>query len=91
MFKWYWLYKKECNKKKMLTKTYHSYILFISRNSSSKKINLLPFKFFLWQCPLENVIKPLVSHFQFIFPNSTDPEILATYQNMDILINGYFQ
>lgn len=91
MFKWYWLYKKERNQKKCWRKpVYLQLCSFISRNSPDKKMSLLPF-LFLRQCPLENVIKPLVSHFQFIFPNSTDPENLTTYHNMDILINGYFQ
>lgn len=51
---------------------------FISRNSPSKKMSLLPF-LILWQLSFGECDKPLVSHFQFIFPNSTDPENLTAY------------
>lgn len=90
MFKWYWLYKKEHNQKNVEENLYAcSYVLLFPGIVPVRKWASFLFCF-LWQCPLENVIKPLVLHFQFIFPNSTNLENLTTYY-MDILINDYFQ
>lgn len=46
MFKWYWLYKKSVTKKENAEENLLQLCSFISRNSPSKKISLLPFKFF---------------------------------------------
>lgn len=43
------------------------------------------------QSLLHGVTKPLVSHFRFLFLNSTDPKYLVTCQDMGILLSCYFQ